>query len=94
MFYGLLWLHATAGGIALLGGPVAMLVRKGGPVHRRAGRVYAVAMVTTAVSAVLLAVLTRNRLLLTVGVFSFFLVFKGWRAPALRRGPARWFDRA
>lgn len=92
MFLRLLWLHEGAGGLALVSGPVSMMARKGGLVHRRAGTVYGSAIMVTSVSALVLAVVTRNMLLLTIAVFSFFLVFSGWRAPSLRLGRVRWFD--
>ena len=96
MFGMLLALHVGGGAVALAAGPVAMLARKGRLLHRSAGRTYAVAMMATAVSALGLAVATRNLLLLVIAVFSFFLVFTGWRAPRQRLlhlgEGARWFD--
>ncbi len=88
--------HAANGAVALLAGPVAMAARKGQRLHRAAGRLYAAAMVATAVSALYLALATRNLLLLVIAVFSFFLVFSGWRALSQKRlheeQGARWFD--
>lgn len=89
-------LHAAGGAVALLAGPVAMAARKGQRLHRAAGRLYAAAMVATAASALYLALATRNLLLLVVAVFSFSLVFSGWRALSQKRlhegQGARWFD--
>lgn len=97
MIFGtVLGLHAIGGAIALLAGPVAMLARKGRRLHRFSGRVYALAMAVTAISALFLAIATRNLLLLVIAVFSFFLVFSGWRALSQKRLHeglgARWFD--
>ena len=97
-FFGVaLVLHVGGGATALLAGPVAMLARKGQPLHRLSGRCYAAAMVLTSVSALCLALATRNVLLLVIAVFSFFLVFTGWRALDQKRlheggHGARWFD--
>ena len=92
----ILVLHVAGGATSLLAGPIAMAARKGGPLHRASGRLYAGAMACTAISALFLAVATRNRLLLVIAVFSFFLVFTGWRAldqKRLHEGcGARWFD--
>ena len=92
----MLAVHVAGGALALAAGPVAMAAPKGRALHRASGRAYAVAMAGAAVSAVPLAVATRNRLLLVIAVFSFFLVFNGWRALSLRRlhegQGARWFD--
>ncbi len=101
VFDGILTLHAVGGAVALVAGPLAMLARKGGRRHRLSGRCYGGAMVFTAASALCLALATRNALLLTIAVFSFFLVFTGWRALHQRRlhergrwggHGARWFD--
>ena len=89
-------MHIAGGTIALLAGPVAMRARKGGTLHRMAGRSYAAAMACTTGSALYLALVTRNRLLLVIAVFSFFLAYTGWRAlwqKHLHEGRgARWFD--
>ena len=97
VFDAVLALHVTGGAVALVAGPVAMLARKGRRSHRLSGRTYAGAMALTAVSALYLAMATRNVLLLVIAVFSFFLVFTGWRALDQRRlhedgHGARWFD--
>ncbi len=76
--------HIGAGAVALFAGLVPMLGRKGGPAHRRAGRVYVGAMIVVAVTALILTALlplTGSRLFLTgIAVFSFYLSFSGWRA--------------
>lgn len=97
VFDAVLALHAAGGAVALFAGPVAMLARKGRHLHRLSGRSYAAAMALTAASALCLALATGNVLLLTIAVFSFFLVFTGWRALGqkhLHKGGhgARWFD--
>ena len=101
IFDAVLTLHAAGGAVALVAGPLAMLARKGGSRHRLTGRCYGGAMLLTAASALCLALATRNALLLTIAVFSHFLVFTGWRALHQRRlhergrwvgHGARWFD--
>lgn len=75
--------HISAGTVALFAGLIPMLGRKGGLVHRRAGRVYVGAMITVALTALMLTALlplTSGRLFLTgIAVFSFYLSFSGWR---------------
>lgn len=92
----ILALHAVGGAVALVAGPVAMRARKGQARHRAAGRTYALAMAFTTFSALYLALATRNLFLLMIAVFSFFLVFTGWRALSQKRlhegHGARWFD--
>lgn len=82
----LLPVHVAGGVVALLVGPVAMLARKGGALHRRAGWAFAAAMGASALSAVPLAALTGSRLLLAIGVLTTFLIGTGLRAAAFRRG--------
>jgi hypothetical protein len=86
MFQVLLALHVLGGGVALLVGPVPMLARKGGPLHRRAGLVFSTAMGAGSVSAFVLALIVGNTLLLTIAVLTAFLIFSGVRAAWFRRG--------
>jgi uncharacterized membrane protein len=88
LFHLVLALHIAAGGTALLAGPIPMLARKGGRLHRRAGDAYAIAMTATAVSALILAVIISSILFLGLAVFTFFLVFCGARAIGVLRGAA------
>jgi hypothetical protein len=66
-------LHIAAGGAALLASLVAIGARKGGPLHVRAGRIFA------------LALLRPNAFLFTLGLFSLYLVTAG--REAARPGP-------
>ncbi len=75
----LLLLHIVAGAAALVTAAIALMVVKGGVHHVRAGRVYAASMALVCASALPLAVLGADVLLLMVAVFSFYLVFAGWR---------------
>ncbi|GAB3893927.1 DUF2306 domain-containing protein [Spirosoma agri] len=77
--------HATAGTIALLAGPVAMLTKKGGPRHRRAGRYYTYSMAVVFVTAVVVAYLKSLSFLFMIAFFSFYLVLSGYRALRWKR---------
>jgi hypothetical protein len=88
----LLVLHIACGSIALLSVPVALLTAKGRANHVRAGRVYAVAMTGVFVTALPLAMITANLFLLLVAVFSFYMVFAGWRFAKNHRGRPQWVD--
>jgi hypothetical protein len=50
----LLPIHVAAGGLALVLGAVALLVKKGGATHRRSGRLFVYAMVVMAITAAIL----------------------------------------
>ena len=88
----LLIIHIACGSIALLCVPVALLTAKGRANHVRAGRVYGVAMTGVFVTALPLAMITANLFLLLVAVFSFYMVFAGWRFARNHRGQPQWVD--
>jgi uncharacterized membrane protein len=73
-------LHIIAGFLALVVAPAAMATAKGGPAHRRWGRVYFWAMAAVAATAVVLALWRPVEWLALVAVFSFYSAFSGYRA--------------
>ena len=75
----LLVVHVAAGAAALAAAAIALSTAKGRVPHVRAGRVYAAAMALVCATALPLAVLGADVVLLLVAVFSFYLVFAGWR---------------
>lgn len=81
-------IHVLAGTTALIAGPVPMFSAKGGRIHRRWGMAYFAAMIVTTVAAFALAVMRHDVLLLAIAVFSFFLVYRGYRAVLRLRGGA------
>ncbi len=88
----LLILHIGAGSIALLTAFVALVTAKGGVNHVRSGRVYAIAMTIIFLTAFPLALLTENIFLLFIAVFSFYMVFAGWRFARNRQGRPQTVD--
>lgn len=89
----LLVIHIVAGVVALSTAFVAVVTTKGGVNHVRAGRVYAAAMTLVACTALPLAMLGADVLLSLIAVFSFYLVFAGWRFARNRDGhpqPVDW----
>ena len=52
----LLSIHIAAGGLAIVLGAVALVVRKGGTIHRRSGLLFVYAMLAMSISASILAV--------------------------------------
>ena len=75
----LLAVHIVSGSVALLTAAIALVTQKGGTKHIRAGRVYATSMTLVFLTAVPLAFLGSDVFLLLIAVFSFYLVFAGWR---------------
>lgn len=85
IFKALRFLHIATGFLALVVGPLAMVVKKGGDGHRRWGKAFFYAMAVVALTAVLMGALRPNWFLLLVAVFSFQLVASGYRALYLKR---------
>lgn len=76
----LLVLHVAGGMVALLAGLVPMFSRKGSQVHVKGGRVYLWSMCVAVASALPLAFMRNSLFLGTIGVFSGYLVYTGYRA--------------
>jgi hypothetical protein len=71
--------HISSGTIALFAGVVALSAAKGGPLHRRAGTVFMIAMLTMALFADYLAVVRPDQLPnLLGGTFTFYLIITAW----------------
>jgi uncharacterized membrane protein len=77
--------HALAGATGIFSGGTALFTRKGGRVHRTAGKVFFFAMITAAVSAMWLAWKTTDYGTLTAAVLILYLLATGWMT--VRRKP-------
>jgi uncharacterized membrane protein len=77
--------HIGAGATALLCGAVALIARKGARLHRTAGTVFVVAMLTMATLGAWIAVLMPQRGTVVIGILTFYLVFTAWLT--MRRRP-------
>ncbi|MDE0671946.1 MAG: hypothetical protein OXH72_09420 [Caldilineaceae bacterium] len=88
----LLYLHIAAGTIALFSAATALATRKGGKVHTKVGRVYAIGMTVVFLTAVPLAIFGADVFLLLIAVFSFYLVLAGWRFAVNRSGRPQTVD--
>jgi hypothetical protein len=80
----MLWIHVTAGVLALLAGALALIAAKGSTLHRRAGRSFALAMLVMTASAVIMAVFLRPNIgNVLAGSLTFYLVVTGVLTVAL-----------
>jgi uncharacterized membrane protein len=84
---GLLILHIAAASLGIISGYTAVFARKGGRLHRRAGLLFVVAMVTMGVAAVFLAFWIHQRGNVAGGALAAYLVATGWMT--VRREPGR-----
>jgi uncharacterized membrane protein len=77
----LIIIHAIFGGIALLSGPGALMVLKGGRAHRTFGKIFFYAMMCTSVLALIISNLPghKNLFLFLIGIFSIYMVSTGYR---------------
>ena len=73
-------IHITAGILAFIVAPVALISKKGGDSHRRWGKVFFWSMTVVAITAVVMAPMHNNLFLTLIAVFSFYLAFSGYRS--------------
>ncbi len=85
--------HVTAGSIALLLGIIALISKKGGKIHRRAGKIFTallVVIVLTALAGVF--VFGRNTFLLVITVLSAYYGFSGYRILLTKSNKPQFID--
>jgi len=88
----LLFLHITAGGVAILSGAAALVLRKGSPRHRMAGNVFFVAVLIMAGIGACVAPFLPDRGSSLAGAFTLYLVATGWATVRRPQGHAGWFE--
>lgn len=84
--------HFAAGLIGLVSGATALVARKGGRLHRRAGAVFATAMLTTAGSGAAMAFWQGQINNAVAGVLTVYLVATAWTAARRRDGETGVFE--
>jgi uncharacterized membrane protein len=80
-----LWIHVLAGTVALVVAPIALVTVKGGPTHRRWGKVYFWAMALVAATAIVVGLWRSILFLVLTAVFSFYAALSGYRVLSLKR---------
>jgi hypothetical protein len=72
-------LHIGAGAVGLISGTIAIFARKGGPLHRRAGGIFFVAMLVMAAFAAYLGAVMPGQLVnVFIAGFTIYLVTTAW----------------
>ena len=84
--------HALAGATGIVSGATALFTRKGGRVHRTAGMIFFIAMMTAAATAVWLASRVGNPGFAVGGVMIIYLLATGWMAARRRPGQVGVFE--
>lgn len=85
----LLIVHVVVGGLALIGGFLALAAPKGGVLHRKSGTVFLVAMLAMTTIALVLALMHRDLISIVPAMLTFYLVATGWRAVHVARTDPR-----
>jgi uncharacterized membrane protein len=82
-------IHIGGGFVGLVSGSVALLVRKGGRLHRLAGNIFFVSMLLMAAFAIDLAIVIPGELVnVFIGIFALYLVGTAWLTVRRRAGTA------
>lgn len=75
-----LGIHILSGFTALVTGFIAIVAQKGAKVHKITGLTFFIGMIMVCVSAISISLMKENRFLLHIGIFSFYLVYSGYRS--------------
>ncbi len=78
----IIFLHASLGAIALIFGMIAIITKKGSPLHKKSGKVFFYAMLSSAIVALFVALMPGHTsyFLFIIGIFSCYLLLSGYRA--------------
>ncbi len=78
----LILVHVLFGATALLAGSVSLVVKKGGFVHRKSGKIFVISMVISAVISMTIAVQPNhiNTFLLSIGILTIYFSLGGYLA--------------
>jgi hypothetical protein len=88
----LLPVHILGGSVALLAGYAALALRKGSPLHARAGTWFVPSMLILAGTGSIIALSLPERGTATIGVLSCYLVLTSWMAARRRDAVAGGFE--
>lgn len=79
------YIHVSAGALALVVAPLAMVAYKGGSWHRRWGKVFFYAMIPVCLTAIAMGILNPESFWLAMlAIFSFHLIAMGYRSLYLK----------
>jgi hypothetical protein len=86
--------HIAAGSIAILSGAAALSARKGERLHRMAGTVFFVSMLTMSALGAVMAATIPSRISVIAGALAFYLVATGWAAVKRRENSIGIFEKS
>jgi hypothetical protein len=85
-------IHVAAGGVALIAGAAALVARKGGRPHGRAGNWFFVAMLVMGGTGSIIAFAKPERGTAVIGILTCYLVATSWMSARRRDGRAGRFE--
>jgi uncharacterized membrane protein len=90
----LLALHIASGMVALIAGTAATLFKKGSPRHKKMGNVFFWSMGISAVTSIVLSTVRFSPFLLSIGLFTLYLIIGGKIVWAIREKAAleKWWS--
>jgi uncharacterized membrane protein len=87
-------LHIGGGAVGLLSGTVAVIARKGGRLHRKAGTMFVISMTVMAVFGCYLGfVMPDQRVNVFISIFALYLIVTAWLAATRRDGAIGPYDK-
>jgi hypothetical protein len=84
--------HAIAGTIGIITGIIAILTRKGGNTHIVAGRIFVASIVTTAISALWLAIKSEEFGFIGAAALVVYFMLTAWMAVKRPENQSGWFE--
>jgi uncharacterized membrane protein len=86
--------HIGGGAIGLASGTVAAFARKGGPLHRKAGKVFLISMVVSATLAIYLAFAMPDQIVNAfIGTLVIYLLATAWMTVRRKQGTTGQFEK-
>jgi uncharacterized membrane protein len=87
-------IHISAGAVGLVSGSIAVLARKGGYLHRKAGTVFVASMVVSALLAIYLGFAVPDQITnVFIGILALYLVATAWMTVRRREGASGFFEK-
>lgn len=85
----LIYIHAFFGGIGLITGIGSIVVKKGGKLHKRMGKLFSIGMITSSLISLPICWMPKhqNIFLFLIGLFTIYLVVSGNRALSFKTKP-------
>lgn len=87
-----LFIHVLFGASALISGAIAIIAQKGKNYHNKSGLIFFYSMMLVCISAISISIFKYNTFLLHIGIFSFFMVFSGYRSIKNKSLKPIWID--